>query len=216
MKKLLLLLSIFLSTLYTEAQRAGSYFIVMPEELLPQLNTSLRKDMIDYFKSGKDNPVTNLLGGESKITDLNDNFIAVNLSDKSSLQMRLLSVNDSLTIIAIINTICAPACDSRIEFYDTNWKQLKTSDYILAPSKIEFADTIGNSPEKIQEAIEWIDMPLMVYSFNPEDSNISISLTIKDYLPEEIYIQIEPALQKKPLIRYWNGIGYQQQNTDPS
>ena len=115
-----------------EAQRVSSFFIIMPDELLPQIETNRRKDMIDLFQHSQKGGITNSLGGTSDVTALSDNYISVGLSSSSTMQIKLLPLKGKEeTVIAVVNTVCAPACDSRIDFYDTNWKPLDRKDFII-------------------------------------------------------------------------------------
>ena len=73
-----------------EAQRVSSFFIIMPDELLPQIETNRRKDMIDLFQHSQKGGITNSLGGRSDVTALSDNYISVGLSSSSTMQIKLL------------------------------------------------------------------------------------------------------------------------------
>ena len=73
-----------------EAQRVSSFFIIMPDELLPQIETNRRKDMIDLFQHSQKGGITNSLGGTSDVTALSDNYISVGLSSSSTMQIKLL------------------------------------------------------------------------------------------------------------------------------
>ena len=58
--------------------------------------------------------------------------------------MKLLAVNDSTQVICTVSTACAPACDSSIQFYTTDWKELPLADFITA---LPVMDDFLNAPD---------------------------------------------------------------------
>lgn len=208
MRKIFIFICIVFLTLSAEAQRVASFFYVMPEELIPQLETNRRKDIIDLYKHDKKGGVTNSLGGKSDVIELSENYLEVGMSASSTLQIKLLpwqQKDTTGTIITVIRTVCAPACNSTIEFYDTNWTRLKTEDFISLPTdkmmfKSESADSVS-----VKKALQLIDISLMRYDLAPRNDDLQFTTTIGDYMPEEYYKQIKPLLRESPLLYKWNG-----------
>ena len=183
-----------------EAQRVSSFFIIMPDELLPQIETNRRKDMIDLFQHSQKGGITNSLGGTSDVTALSDNYISVGLSSSSTMQIKLLPLKGKEeTVIAVVNTVCAPACDSRIDFYDTNWKPLDRKDFIILPDNRDFLSDDEKSNENANEMVQRVDISLMRYDFCEGNDNLQITYTIDEYMPEEMYKQIKPYLRDSSL-----------------
>ena len=189
-----------------EAQRVSSFFIIMPDELLPQIETNRRKDMIDLFQHSQKGGITNSLGGTSDVTALSDNYISVGLSSSSTMQIKLLPLKGKEeTVIAVVNTVCAPACDSRIDFYDTNWKPLDRKDFIIFPDNRDFLSDDEKSNENANEMVQRVDISLMRYDFCEGNDNLQITYTIDEYMPEEMYKQIKPYLRDSSLEYVWDG-----------
>ena len=61
---------------------------------------------------------------KSEMTELSPDYIHVKMTPQSSWQMKLLPINDSTKVICVVATVCAPACDSHVKFYTTDWKEL--------------------------------------------------------------------------------------------
>lgn len=56
--------------------------------------------------------------------------------------MKLLATSDTTQVICTVSTACAPVCDSNIQFYTTDWKELPISDFITAmPAMDDFFET---------------------------------------------------------------------------
>ena len=205
MRTIILLLSFFIM-MPVGAQRVASFFIIMPDELLPQIETNRRKDMIDLFQHSQKGGVTNSLGGKSDVTALSDDYIAIGLSSASTMQIKLLPLKESdETIIAVVNTVCAPACDSRIDFYDTNWKLLNKEELIHIPTDADFLSEEKKSDNEALDAIKRVDISLMRYDFCEGNTDLQITYTIDEYLPEEMYKQIKPFLRDSSLVYLWDG-----------
>ena len=105
---------------------------------------------------------------------------------------------------------CAPACDSRISFYDEQWQLLDTKDFLQLPVNADFF--VAQEVSGRDEALGMVDMMLAEYRFSPDNDVLTVDCTIKDYLPDEIYKQIAPFLKKEALQYYWNGKRYELKN----
>ena len=117
MKKLRLLAALIAMPLWVCAQDIAVYFEIIPEEQLMQIDANRRKDMIDLKKAGQPASFPNRLGGVSEMTELTNDYLRIRVSDNSTFEMKLLSINGQDNILAVVRTTCAPACDSEILFY---------------------------------------------------------------------------------------------------
>lgn len=208
MKRHILIFIIFLlawPALPAAMEKAATLFAIMPDELLMSVEVNRRKDMIDLFHSGQKAQVENKLEGKATLTALTENFLSVDLSDNSNMQIKLFPTADSTYIIAVINTVCGPACDSRIDFYDQNWKVLEQKYYIELPSINDFITIPEKSSDEQKYDAGVIDMVLMQYSFDPQNDTIKISFQPKEYMLEEMYKRVEPYLNEQPIQFRWDG-----------
>lgn len=123
MKHLLLVLS-FVS-LAAAAQPVAHYFTQMPAELIPGITIDTRKDLIDFCKNGKLSVMPAPFGGKIQLKTLENDYLLLQTSDNSDLQIKILRPSDSLRVLAVVRTVAGPLRDSRVKFYDTSWKVLK-------------------------------------------------------------------------------------------
>ena len=105
---LLIWMVLMANILPLQAQQAKTFFVSMPDTILPLLTEINRADCIDFLESNMRAQVTNRLDGKSEMTKLTDDYIAMNLSSQSRWQMKLLALNDSTQIICTVTTVCAP------------------------------------------------------------------------------------------------------------
>lgn len=113
-------------------------FIAMPDSLVPSIEVNRRKDLIDLMHAGQKAEIVTKLGGKAEMTLLQDSLLSIDLSKRSKMGIRWYDTTDNDTIIAFVNTVYAPAGDSRIRFFDTAWKELPASERIRQIRREEF------------------------------------------------------------------------------
>lgn len=203
-------LSVFLFCLFagvvtSQAQEAKTCFVNMPDSLSPLLSAVNRADFIDFLESKMKAEVTNNFGGKSEMTELTPDYIRVKMTGQSSWQMKLLPLNDSTKVICTVSTVCAPACDSHINFYTTEWKELPSSSYL--PTLPVINDFIAEASDSVdiyeyQEACRQADMLLMKADFSAEEFELTFTFTTPDYMEKETAEKLKLFL-RHPVVYEW-------------
>ena len=203
MKKSLLGSFLLFLALFAQAQDARTVFINMPDSLMPLLTKVNREDCIDFLDSKMRAQVKNKFGNMSEMTDLSVDYIRMKMTEQSDWQMKLLTTTDSTKIVCAISTACAPACDSEIKFYTTDWQELPASQFILLPVMDDFFLNPDSTKQlEYTEARDAADLFLMKASLNKEDDTLTFSMTTTDYLSQEIADKVKSFLSK-PLAFEW-------------
>ena len=188
------------------AQQAKQYFVSMPDTILPLLTEINRADCIDFLESNMRAIATNRLDGKSEMTKLTDNYIAIKLSEQSSWQMKVLALNDSTQVICTVFTACAPACDSHIKFYTTQWESLSLADYIQAmPTLSDYLPQLNEADYDIQtlNAVKQADLLLIKMQLSADDNTLVCSFDTPQYMEKSAAQKLTPLLQK-PIVYNWN------------
>lgn len=188
------------------AQQAKQYFVSMPDTILPLLTEINRADCIDFLESNMRAIVTNRLDGKSEMTTLTDNYIEIKLSEQSSWQMKVLALNDSTQVICTVFTACAPACDSHIKFYTTQWESLSLADYIQTmPTLSDYLPQLNESDYDIQtlNAVKQADLLLIKMQLSADDNTLVCSFDTPQYMEKSAAQKLTPLLQK-PIVYNWN------------
>ena len=188
------------------AQQAKQYFVSMPDTILPLLTEINRADCIDFLESNMRAIVTNRLDGKSEMTTLTDNYIAIKLSEQSSWQMKVLALNDSTQVLCTVFTACAPACDSHIKFYTTQWESLSLADYIQTmPTLSDYLPQLNESDYDIQtlNAVKQADLLLIKMQLSADDNTLVCSFDTPQYMEKSAAQKLTPLLQK-PIVYNWN------------
>ena len=81
---ILLGLGLFLFAPLRAQQEAKAVFVSMPDSLSPLLTAVNRADFIDFLESKMKAKVENRFGGESEMTDLNKDYIRIQMTSQSS------------------------------------------------------------------------------------------------------------------------------------
>ncbi len=188
------------------AQEAKTYFKNMPDSICPLLSAVNRADFIDFLESKMKAEVTNSFGGKSEMTELSPDYIHVKMTPQSSWQMKLLSVNDSTKVVCVVSTVCAPACDSHVKFYTTDWKELPTSFYL--PELPVLDDFIAEASDTVdiyeyQDARRQADMLLMKAELSAKDTALAFTFTTTDYMSKEAAEKLKPFV-RRPIVYIWN------------
>lgn len=188
------------------AQEAKTYFKNMPDSICPLLSAVNRADFIDFLESKMKAEVTNSFGGKSEMTELSPDYIHVKMTPRSSWQMKLLSVNDSTKVVCVVSTVCAPACDSHVKFYTTDWKELPASSYL--PELPVLDDFIAEASDTVdiyeyQDARRQADMLLMKAELSAKDTALVFTFTTTDYMSKEAAEKLKPFV-RRPIVYIWN------------
>lgn len=137
MRKLFLLLVLVTTCNLSAQMKMRDVFKQMPDSLVPYLDANNRLDFIDFIDSGMLSEVTNSLGGKSVMQKLTDDALQIQLTESSSLSMRLLDVSEQVDsvnqIVCFIRTYGSDLRESQIAFYSVKWRQLPTEQYLTIP-----------------------------------------------------------------------------------
>ena len=202
-RRLLIIVSIFCA-LSATAQNMKSVFVSMPDSIAPLLTQTNKEDCIDFLDSNMKAEVTNRLGGKTEMKVLTEDYVFMQMTPNSTLEMKLLPVNDSTKVVCMVKTVCASACNSEIKFYPSDWsKKLEDGDFLLKPSADAFFLPNDTLPEEGVLIRKKADMHLMKASLSKDDASLSFIYTTPDYLNKEDREKLLPYLRKEPIVFRW-------------
>ena len=184
------------------AQELRSLFVAMPDSVLPLLTKTNRMDCIDFLDSNMKAEVKNRFNNTSELKVLTKDYLELQLTSQSSVEMKLLPMNDSVKVVCMVHTVCGPVCDSEITFYDTQWKQLPSKNFITLPEvdRFYYLNTNEESYATVRKAA---DMYLMKANLSSEASTLTFIYTTPEYLSKEDREKLELYLRKEPIVYQW-------------
>lgn len=207
-KRLTILISFLMGAVVAlQAQEAKACFKSMPDSLCPLLSAVNRADFIDFLESKMKAEVTNNFGGKSEMTELTSDYLHVKMTPQSTWQMKLLAVSDTTKVICVVSTACAPACDSHIRFYTTDWAALPVSSYLpVLPTMSDFIAEAADSVHTYehQDACRQADMLLMKADLSAKEATLTFTFTTIDYMNKEAAEKLRPFV-RRPVVYTWDG-----------
>jgi len=178
-------------------------FRQMPDSILPLLTKNNRLDCIDFLDSKMKAIVKNILGDKSSLDSLTDNYLKLQMSSCSTVEMKLLPVKDTVQYICVVSTFTGPAASSSIDFYTTGWKHLKTGGFIDSPDfNFFFIKNDTASAEKLNQIKNRFDPVLYKISLSPDKEKLSYSLSFAG-INKKDYSEVMPYLSG-PIYYIWN------------
>ena len=133
MKRTVTVIIMALMLVAARAADLRTLFVGMPDSIMPTMTKSDRMDFLDYMDSGMKARVRNKLGGESVMTQFEENMLSIQTSQSGRIDMMLLSRGKDENLICIIRTVTAKYDDSRLSFYTEDWKPVPTDELIELP-----------------------------------------------------------------------------------
>ena len=199
----LLLLAVIL---HAEARTPmRQWLVAMPDSVMPLLTKNNRMDFIDFYDAQMAAVVTNRMDGSSRMNRLTDDYVQMQVSEVSTLEMKLLPVNDSTRVICMVKTVCASACDSSVRFYASDWSaELAAKDFLQVPLGDDFFLPNDSLTDEAALARKMADMHAMKASLSKDDASLTYQYTTPDYLNKEDREKLLPLLKKEPMVLRWS------------
>jgi hypothetical protein len=208
MKKEWLAVFMMFSVVSLPAQEIKELFVTMPDTLVPLLTSVNRADFVDFLESNMRARVKNKFENLSEMTDLTPDYIRLQTTPRSTLQMKLLAINDTTKVICMVSTACAPECDSYLRFFATDWQELPVQDYLTALPK---PDDFFLPPDSAYLLGEYdnmrtqIDMVLLKADLSKTDTTLTFTFTTPRYMGEETLNQWQGHLREGIVYEWKDG-----------
>ena len=204
MQRILLIVLTFFCAMSMVAQDMKSVFIAMPDSIAPLLTQVNKEDCVDFLDSNMKAEVTTRFGGTAEMKVLTEDYVFLQTTPSSTLEMKLLPVNDSTKVVCMVKTVCASACDSEIHFYTSDWKgKMAVGDFLQKPEQEAFYLPNDSVTEESVLIRKKADMHLMKASLSKDDASLTFIYTTPDYLNKEDKKQMLRYLNPNPVVFQW-------------
>ena len=204
MRRYLSFFALLFSFLSVFGQDMKTVFVAMPDSLTPLLTKVNKEDCIDFLASNMKAEVKNRFDKPAEMKVLTEDYMQLQMTENSTLEMKLLPLNDSVKVVCMVKTVCALACDSNIHFYSSDWKEeLSSADFLQKPSQDAFFLQADLASEEYVLARKTADVNLMKAVLSKEDATLTFIYTTPDYMNKETREKLEPYLRKEPVVLKW-------------
>ena len=209
MRRFIITLVVTLVLFDMRAQDMASVFTEMPDQYIPQLEHAWRKDLVDLYNAGKEARLKNTMEGVSVLRSLTQDYIFLQTTERSSVEMKLLPLVNNTYIVCMISTVNGPVPDSRMAFFTTAWEPLATDDLFTQPASDWYLrNDIDKSEDAYQDAVARLDMDLTQYSLSPDSMTLTLTYTTPQYLTQQEQAELQPYLSE-PLVYTWEKYHFQ-------
>lgn len=192
-----------------KGQTASELFAGMPESELLPLTISDRLDLIDLYKAGQKAVVKNSYDDSCSVIRLTNDYIEVQVGNSTTELFLLPMINDS-KIVGLIQTVCAPVCDSYLDFYTIAWKKLTPSIFVTLAGPNDFLkEGINQEDEEVKNALIPLDIVLSRLHYDPDKQELQQYYTTPDYLSEKDKASAMSYLKDTPKLFKWNHIRFE-------
>jgi len=213
MKKIqLALILLFTFSGLIKAQDISSVIFSMPDELTLKIPDDQKEILSALPEDTATVTVSNILGGDVERIAMSKDYVVIKTSDIGMLQIKLLPLINNSYIVGVIRTVCDMACDSRIDFYTTDWKHLSTAELFPEKDKEWFLNTGADRESfQIKNAYAALDMTPVKYVFSPDNQTVTAMYDIKKYLSADDYKLLEPFLSTNQVTFSWDKTSFKKQ-----
>lgn len=210
MKRFLLSILLGAFVWQMKAQEMDAVFVIMPDQYAPQLESAWRKDLVDLYHAGKEAKLKNTMNGFSTLKELTDDYLLLQVTDRSTIEMKLLPLVNETYVVCMVTTVYGPVPDSRIDFFSTDWKPLEASDlYTPVPEDWFIREDVDRNSAAFIEAMARLDMDLRKCSLSADHPTLTVEYTTPQYLSETDRKRIEPFLKSEPKVYTWKKFHFQ-------
>lgn len=181
-------------------------FVKLPAGTLDLLATSMRKDLLDYYRNDSIYRVRNTMQGLSYLErPVTDQYLKVHLTHVTTMTLRLLQSKKGpvvMTVYTVGDSI--QAHDSEIAFFDSSMTPLKRDKLIKLASTEDFLDTKSLDRHERDELSRLVPFPTVEYNIGETGDTLTARLTVGEFLGKETMEKLTPHLirERKYL---WDG-----------
>ena len=194
MKKIFLILLVSFSLLPLNAQNMRQIWLEMPDSIVPYLNRSLRTELADYVTMGMKSEVMNALRDTTRIEKLADDYILVQLSNATKLEIKSLDAST----IAMVQTWCGPLAESKLSLFSNNW-EVKPLNIDVSPMFVK-PDTM--SQQRYSELLDMANVTMNEMQLSVKDNSLTIKYSVP-LLSSTDKKEMQAILRQRKL--NWNG-----------
>ena len=179
------------------------WLVSMPDSVMPLLTKNHRMDFIDFYDAQMAAVVTNRMDGSSRMNTLTDDFVQIKYTASTDVAMKLLPVNDSTDVLCMVTTVKAAVDDSRIAFFDAEWRPMDVTQYFVEPRIEDFRFT--QQSDSAARAWSKLDIFFRTYRLCAESTELQCVLTAMDYLSKEDREEVSSYVSKELTYRWTDG-----------
>ena len=201
-RKLYVLILLVTITMATSARTPmRQWFASMPDSVMPLLTKNDRLDFVDFMDCKMPAVVTNRLEGKSEMKVLTNDYLYIEYTKSSSVEMKLLPVTDTTDVLCMVTTVKATVDDSHVAFFSEGWVPLSASTFLTTPQMQDFFTE--ERSDSAMMAYKKIDVFFKTYALSADEATITCRLSALDYLTKADASELRSYILSPEIIYSW-------------
>lgn len=185
-------------------------FADMPDSILMILTKNNRLDCIDFIEHNMPAKIENRLGGQTELKVLTANYLSLQLTVSSRVELKLLSGKDGQDYICMARTFYGPAAETVLKLYRTDWVEVDERKWLARPKYADYwqvPDSLSQSDVDRWQQMQ--DMRFVTASLSEDSDEILFQLQ-----PGEMEYGMSDRMEQalRPIRMVWNGTRFERKN----
>lgn len=179
-------------------------------DVVELLDPETRSIMLQLYDQDSVPSLPNSAGGMATLKKVTPDFLEVELTDVSTLQLKVLKSSSGNDILMTLYTIGAAGDtrESEVRFFDAALKELDSHKILQTPPLSAFFSFPKGTKTKMKEIEALIPFETIDFSANPDNSDLKATLTVERALNVEDAKIVELFMLPDITLR-WNGKKFQ-------
>lgn len=195
----------------SDSIRMRQVFAEMPDSILGILTKYNRLDCIDFIENNMPAKVENRLGGQTELKCLTEDYLSLQLTVSSRVEMKLLPETDGTYYICMAWTYSGPIPETTLKLYRQDWTEVEGNKWLKRPEYDDYwqmPDSVSESDVKRWKQMQ--DMYLIEVTLSADSRSIIFTLQ-----PGEVeYGEAEKMKSVlRPISFVWNGRRFERQDS---
>lgn len=205
-RKILVLFIAAMASLASGAQTLAKAFLSMPDSIIEYLDSDQRLGLVNRAGGGVPVFVVNSLGDSTSIESITPDYLRLKCNKARTLEIKLLpSASAGDSILCVVNTYYAPAAESNMAMFDTQWHRLHVDSGELVSQRQLISKPDSVSDVDFRQLCDMIDPELVEMHLSATDNSLTCDISLPD-VPKEKSEQLRQLLVQKKL--KWNGMSF--------
>lgn len=205
--RLLLIISLLAGLQLIKSQKISEVFMKMPTSILPTLSEQQRFEMMEYFKSNRNDSIKNRFGNYVKmiyLDTLNQQLIA-KTTEGNLIDIKLFRTEEDEVLIGVINTVFSSVELSNIQFFDLKW-QVSRIQFTVPDAGKWFKNKVLNNTEINQNWLKNIaEQKFVKLEFSKSGNQIIVSNQVERFVSIENKKELGVLIDSQPLVYEFKG-----------
>lgn len=168
-------------------------FASMPDSIVPMMTKNNRLDCIDFIENEMEAKVRNKLDQFVELKKLTSDYLLLETSEVSWVEMKFVASSDSTGIIYLVRSCKGPATDSHVLCFDQDWKPVQNGVQRPAVESFFNLDKVDDKQKNtLQDAILMLkDLTFLEARLSDADTTLTWTIGLEELSKDERKVALQ-------------------------